>query len=64
MLLNWQWFAPQVSRVKEELEQELSVFDPAFFEEIEDLKFKYQESVRQNEKYEIQLHDLERRLGI
>ena len=32
--------------------EELDAFDPAFFEELEDLKFNYQEAVMLNVKYE------------
>ena len=38
----------------EELKKELSNFDPSFFEEIEDLKFNYKESVQRN----IQLEEI------
>lgn len=44
-----------MSRLKEEnekLNQELQAFDLDFFEEIEDLKYKYSEAVRRLQLYE------------
>ncbi len=38
-----------------QLKKELDAFDPSFFEEIEDLKFNYQECVRRNVQLEEQL---------
>jgi len=39
-------------RENEELKKELANFDPSFFEEIEDLKYNYKESVRRNVQLE------------
>ena len=38
-----------------QLRKELDAFDPSFFEEIEDLKFNYQEALRRNVELEEQL---------
>ncbi len=38
-----------------QLKKELDAFDPSFFEEIEDLKFNYQECVRRNVQLEEQM---------
>lgn len=46
------------------LRKELEAFDPAFFEEIEDLKFNYQKSVERNVLYERQLRQLSRQFGV
>ena len=37
------------------LRAELDSFDPSFFEEVEDLKFNYQEEVKKNIQYEQQI---------
>lgn len=44
-----------------QLRKELDAFDPSFFEEIEDLKYNYQEAVRRNVQYEEQLAALSQR---
>jgi len=46
------------------LRKELEAFDPAFFEEIEDLKYNYQKSVERNVLYERQLRQLSRQFGV
>ncbi|KAM7435377.1 hypothetical protein ABFA07_014698 [Porites harrisoni] len=46
------------------LKKELEAFDPAFFEEIEDLKYNYQKSVERNVLYERQLRQLSRQFGV
>lgn len=46
------------------LRKELGAFDPAFFEEIEDLKYNYQKSVERNVLYERQLRQLSRQFGV
>ncbi|XP_078738391.1 centrosomal protein of 290 kDa isoform X3 [Lampetra fluviatilis] len=54
-------------RLEEEvrgLRKELESFDPAFFEEIEDLKFNYKEAVKRNLVYEEQLLSLGQQFGI
>ena len=38
-----------------QLRQELAAFDPAFFHELEDLKYNYQQAVELNTQYEQQL---------
>lgn len=43
---------------------ELSAFDPAFFEELEDLKWNYKESVRLNVQYEHVIRDLCGKVGV
>ena len=47
-----------------QLRKELGAFDPAFFEEIEDLKYNYQKSVERNVLYERQLRQLSRQFGV
>ena len=47
-----------------QLKKELEAFDPAFFEEIEDLKYNYQKSVERNVLYERQLRQLSRQFGV
>jgi len=46
------------------LKQELSSFDPAFFEELEDLKYSYQKSLDKNALIERQLRELSRQFGV
>lgn len=41
-----------------QLKKELSVFDPAFFEEIEDLKYNYHQAVLRNVELEDQIKTL------
>ena len=45
------------------LKTELESFDPSFFEEVEDLKFNYQEAVKKNVQYEQQIISLSQQLG-
>ena len=45
------------------LKRELDAFDPAFFEEIEDLKYNYEEALKKNVQYEEQLSSLSRQYG-
>ena len=47
-----------------QLKKELDAFDPAFFEEIEDLKYNYQEAVKKNIQYEEQLTALAKQFGV
>eukprot|EP00731_Ephydatia_muelleri_P028604 Em0020g248a len=47
-------FKEQVGKLK----RELDAFDPAFFEEIEDLKYNYEEALKKNVQYEEQLSSL------
>ena len=47
-----------------QLKQELSAFDPAFFEELEDLKYNYQKSLDKNALIEKQLLDLSKQFGV
>ena len=47
-----------------QLKKELDAFDPAFFEEIEDLKYNYQEAVKKNIQYEEQLVALAKQFGV
>ncbi|KAJ3022309.1 hypothetical protein HKX48_006496 [Thoreauomyces humboldtii] len=47
-----------------ELKEELAAFDPAFFEELEDLKWNHNESVRLNVQYEDVIRTLSRQLGV
>lgn len=47
-----------------QLRKELEAFDPAFFEEIEDLKYNYQKSVERNVLYERQLRQFSRQFGV
>ncbi|XP_066265930.1 centrosomal protein of 290 kDa-like [Branchiostoma lanceolatum] len=51
-------------RETEKLRGELANFDPAFFEEIEDLKYNYREAVKKNVMYEEQLRMLSRQFGV
>ena len=46
------------------LRAELDSFDPSFFEEVEDLKFNYQEEVKKNIQYEQQITCLLQQLGV
>ena len=46
-----------------QLKKELDAFDPSFFEEIEDLKFNYQRSVRKNVELEDKLARLKSQKG-
>ena len=39
-------------------------FGPEFFEEIEDLKYNYRESVQKNVQYEEQLSQISKQFGI
>ena len=47
-----------------QLKKELSNFGPEFFEEIEDLKFNYRESLRKNVEYEERLMQLSKQFGV
>ena len=47
-----------------QLRTELDSFDPSFFEEVEDLKFNYQEAVKKNVEYEQQITNLLQQLGV
>ena len=47
-----------------QLKKELDAFDPAFFEEIEDLKYNYQEAVKKNIQYEEKLTALAKQFGV
>ena len=47
-----------------QLRKELEAFDPAFFEEIEDLKYNFQKSVERNVLYERQLRLLSKQFGV
>lgn len=46
------------------LTKELQSFDPKFFEELEDLKFNYNEEVKKNIILEEQLKKLSDRFGV
>ena len=46
-----------------QLKKELDAFDPSFFEEIEDLKYNYQEAVRKNVQFEEELKKLSEQYG-
>ncbi|XP_071791224.1 centrosomal protein of 290 kDa-like [Asterias amurensis] len=54
----------RLKRDNEKLRKELEQFDPAFFEEIEDLKFNYRESVQLNVQYEEQLRKFSQQFGV
>lgn len=47
----------------ENLQNELNQFDENFFEEIEDLKYNYSESVKKNVLYEDQLRNYSQQYG-
>ena len=47
-----------------QLKEELSAFDPAFFEELEDLKYNYKVSIERNVLYERQLKQLSSQFGV
>lgn len=53
-------FSHEITKLRKELE----AFDPAFFEEIEDLKYNYQKAVETNVLYEKQLRQLSRQFGV
>lgn len=46
-----------------QMKTELDAFDPNFFEELEDLKYNYQEAVHKNVQYEEQLNSLAKQHG-
>ena len=46
-----------------QMKKELDAFDPNFFEELEDLKYNYQEAVKRNVQYEEQLNSLAKQYG-
>ena len=48
----------------QQLKNELSAFDPAFFEELEDLKYNYKVSIERNVLYERQLKQLSQQFGV
>ena len=45
------------------MKKELDAFDPNFFEELEDLKYNYQEAVKKNVQYEEQLNSFAQQYG-
>ena len=47
-----------------QLKTELEAFDPQFFEEIEDLKYNYQEAVKKNIEYEEHIQLLGSQYGL
>lgn len=47
-----------------QLKKDLESFDPQFFEEIEDLKYKYQESLMKNAQYEEHIQLLTSQYGL
>ena len=47
-----------------QLKKELGNFGPEFFEEIEDLKYNYKQSVQRNVLLEEKIHQVERQFGI
>ena len=47
-----------------QLEKELDAFDPKFFEELEDLKYNYQQALKKNILYEEKLDSLSKQHGI
>ncbi|GFR72659.1 centrosomal protein of 290 kDa [Elysia marginata] len=51
-------------REMEKLKKELGNFGPDFFEEIEDLKYNYKQSVQRNVLLEEKIHQVERQFGI
>ena len=55
---------PPSSTLLPQLRKELDAFDPSFFEEVEDLKYNYQEAVRRNVQYEEQISTLSQQLGV
>jgi len=55
---------PFLSTLLPQLRKELDAFDPSFFEEVEDLKYNYQEAVRRNVQYEEQISRLSQQLGV
>lgn len=54
----------RMSHEVSKLRKELEAFDPAFFEEIEDLKYNYQKAVERNVLYERQLRQMSRQFGV
>lgn len=46
-----------------QMKKDLDAFDPNFFEELEDLKYNYQEAVKKNVQYEEQLNSLAKQYG-
>ena len=45
------------------MKKDLGAFDQNFFEELEDLKYNYQEAVKRNVQYEEKLNSLAKRYG-
>lgn len=54
------YFQEEIKRLKKELEN----FDPCFFEELEDLKFNYNQEVKRNILLEEQLKKLSEQFGM
>uniref|UniRef100_A0A8C4SDF7 Centrosomal protein 290 n=1 Tax=Erpetoichthys calabaricus TaxID=27687 RepID=A0A8C4SDF7_ERPCA len=54
----------QLEDVVKNLRKELENFDPAFFEEIEDLKYNYNEEVKRNILLEEQIKKLSEQIGV
>lgn len=52
------------SAENKKLKKELLAFDPAFFEELEDLKYNYKKSMERNVLYEKQLKQLSNQFGV
>ena len=59
--LSAQWLHSQIFSLQ--LKKELDAFDPSFFEEIEDLKFNYQEAMKRNVQLEEQMRKLSQHHG-
>jgi len=53
-----------ISTLLPQLRKELDAVDPLFFEEVEDLKYNYQEAIKQNVQYEEQISRLSQQLGV
>lgn len=58
--LEKQHLKEEIKKLKKELEN----FDPAFFEEIEDLKYNYKEEVKKNILLEEKLKNLSEKFGV
>lgn len=58
--MKWLLFSLSLSQLRKELD----AFDPSFFEEVEDLKFNYQEAIKRNHQYEEHIAKLSQQLGV
>ena len=63
MTFNLLLYINEIIIIFMQLKAEFEAFDPQFFEEIEDLKYNYQEAIRKNVEYEEHLRTLSHQYG-